>query len=170
MTQDTPTAPVLPPRPNPGPEEWPASSWPPTAWAAIFVAALVGLLVVWWAWRRRRSKKTSQDVDAGAGQDFAIVDPWIHQAERIRAALKDRFGPSWSAKTTEEITSAIAALPGFDLAAMEPLLRLLREADRVKFAGTAAGPTAQGDDAAELVEPVLAAIAAAGASSTSNAK
>lgn len=84
-------------------------------------------------------------------------------AEAVRAALAARLGPSWTARTTEEIAGApeVGAAFGPEHAAV--LGRFLRDADRAKFA---AAP----DQGADWVGWVTAFVAADGATSRTNGR
>ncbi len=55
-------------------------------------------------------------------------------AERVRDALVGRFGPSWAAKTTEEIVESTTLIEAIGRERVEPLVRFLHESDRAKFA------------------------------------
>jgi hypothetical protein len=131
----SPIRPLLPPRPNLGPE--PLSSPWPSADAGLAVIAgviLLALLMVWLV--RRHWRRPASPVPSLAISDEPLTprQRLIQTADRLRAALVARFGPSWAAKTTEEIATepALADLLGAERLA--PLLELLRAADRAKFA------------------------------------
>jgi hypothetical protein len=144
MTPATPSAaapgPILPPRPNLGPEPMDEPVSVVAAAAALGgVAALAGLLA-WWTWRRRAAARARRSAKASAP---AWVDPnslpprgrMLQWSEMVRRALIDRFGPPWAAKTTEEIAADpdLAGVLGAERS--EELIRFLRAADLAKFAG-----------------------------------
>jgi hypothetical protein len=79
----------------------------------------------------------------------------------VRQALVARFGPSWGAKTTEEIAAEPGLADRLGPERAEGLVRFLREADRAKFAGETAA-TFQGP---EWNDWVSAFVAEAGATS-----
>lgn len=158
-------APILPPRPNLGPEPWPESPWP-TGWlaglAALLIVAALGILR-----HRRRSRLVAATGDGPSPTLAAPDDPQerlIRAADAARAALVARLGPPWVARTTEEIAEAPEPVAWLGVARAGRLVELLRSADRAKFAGpTTAAPT--GEDHWESFVAELVAEAAAGPSS-----
>ncbi|RUL87317.1 hypothetical protein [Tautonia sociabilis] len=164
--------PLLPPRPNPGPEPWHGpgvDGW----WAVPISAAivLVGLGIALRARRRRRSHpaRVSSAIPATRpSSSSSPADRLVARAEAIREAIITAFGPSWAARTTEELASSpeLADRIGADRSCR--VIALLAEADRVKFSGEVPSED-QGDpeDLDRWVAEILAALSAAGATSTS---
>ncbi len=137
--------PLIPPRPNLGPEPWPEPQGS-TGRAVGGLFALIGLvLLLAWRWRRRRkSDNLARQSPVEAALDGADDDPrrrLIDSAEVARGALIAAFGPAWRSKTTEEIADDTRPPARFEPAEIARLVALLRLADRVKFASADPGPT-----------------------------
>ena len=82
---------------------------------------------------------------------------------RVRAALVTRLGPAWAAKTTEEIAAEASLEDQVGPEWAEPLIRFLRETDRVKFAAPPDDPEGlQGDEWDDWVAGFVAALEASG--------
>ncbi len=60
------------------------------------------------------------------------MDRWVAS---VRDTLVAGFGPSWAAKTTEEIAAEPDLTERLGPERAEQLVRFLRQADRVRFAG-----------------------------------
>jgi hypothetical protein len=118
---------LVPPRPNLGPEPWPEQRpWFPLLWIAA------GLLVI--SRLRARRKRPPQNVRPSVGTDATPRERLVALSDTIREDLSTRFGASWRAKTTEEL-SADGQLEELLGAEMFPdLIRLLDRVDRLKFA------------------------------------
>ncbi len=150
------------PRPNPGPEPWPVAAGPGWTGLALALAAVPTLALLAILARRMRLRRPHA---ASAGPDDPPTEPaddrrrLIALADEVRAALADRFGPAWGSRTTEEVAAdpGLAGLVGADSAG--PLVALLRDADRVKFAGA--------EPAGDWAGWAAAFLAAAGAGATS---
>ncbi|HWE36861.1 MAG TPA: hypothetical protein VG406_09875 [Isosphaeraceae bacterium] len=164
-------APLIPPRPNLGPEPW-AEEGNPRGWVAWSVVALVVLAAVAVIVARRRGakrRKTSKRQMVNISNGSLPTEPrerLVAWSGRARGALVGRFGAAWGARTTEEIAADEALASLLDPGRFEGLVRLLRQADRAKFAGI-------GDDQGEDWEPWVAAFVAelaAGATSRINGK
>ena len=128
------TAPVLPPRPNPGPEPWtpPRSATVP----ALSLALALLALAIAAGWLRRRRARRRVAPRRGATRPAAAPEtPMARRAARVREALMARFGPSWGAKTTEEIAAEPGLADRLGPLRAEQLVRFLHAADRAKFAG-----------------------------------
>jgi hypothetical protein len=106
------------------------------------VLALGALASSWW-WLRGRRKRAGRRPGAPRVAARPYDDPTcpptprertIAWSEAVRAALVERFGAAWRAKTSEEIAteSDLAALLGPESSAQ--LIRLLGQADHAKFA------------------------------------
>ena len=125
---------TLPPRPNLGPEPWSRPNPAPGLVASFGFALLIfGFLVLRIARgrRRRRTKTLLVIVEKKTGADSA---PW---SERVRELLAARFGPSWNAKTSEELLDAAELVSLLDSERLERLTRLMLSADRARFASIA---------------------------------
>ncbi|WP_169972769.1 hypothetical protein [Tautonia rosea] len=151
--------PVLPPRPNLGPEPWPNEAGG-IGWGLLFSVLVLLLalgLLVWTRMqgmgRRRADRQVLQ-----RGQNLHLPsptpdDPRIHHAEMLRDALIAAFGPSWRAKTTEEIAAEPELLNRLGPERSAQVVTLLSEADRAKFAGSATDrPLTSEDDTTRLAE------------------
>ncbi|MEW4569749.1 hypothetical protein AB1L88_17945 [Tautonia sp. JC769] len=154
-SRPVPAEPIVPPRPNLGPEPWPDPA-PGGEWAPVALALLIGLLAAGLGLGfRSRSRRRARRRAGGPGGDrgpssrqsgSSPEDRRIRRAEVLRDALVNAFGPSWNAKTTEEI-GADPALPArLGPEASARAVAILAEADRAKFAGPSAGPPADGGD------------------------
>jgi hypothetical protein len=155
---DQTTAVVLPPRPNPGPEPWPE---PPVLGPAaiLLLAGLWLALGAWWRLRRRSRP------EPGRGESRRPPEPTMPAlAERVRDALVERLGPSWKARTTEEVAERIDSVESLTAGEKASLVAFLRAADRTKFAGEPDQGAFWADWVAAFVE------GSAGASSTINGK
>ncbi|QDV36117.1 hypothetical protein ElP_40300 [Tautonia plasticadhaerens] len=182
--------PLLPPRPNLGPEPWRdldgADPWAISAAVLLLASvAVIGARVI----ARRRGRAASVPAPApgpaGPSAPGSRADRLVARAEAIREAIIAHLGPSWAARTTEEIADSpeLASRIGPDRAAR--VVALLAEADRAKFAGEVppglgdqGGDDAEADRwAAEVVRALARpaprpspAPAPAGASSTSSGR
>ena len=170
LAQAMTATPLVPPRPNLGPEPMhsPASHLGTLlglAAATIILGALIVRLM-----RRSRKKRTQISVsDRTTDSKPALSsDPRIRLiifAEMLRNALVERFGPHWAAKTTQEILAEtqLDALLGSER--LEQLAHVLREGDRAKFSWKLCEAT-QGEDLEPLVRALVDEITrAAGATS-----
>ena len=171
------TAPLLPPRPIPEPEPWPEPSGFGTILGfGLFIGLVAVLLLSHWWWRRRRRRQPGATVDDGPTipdnlDALSPRDRLVARAETLREALVGAFGPSWAARTTEEIAEAAEPADRLGPDRARGLVALLAAADRAKFAGSddqsATGPDSIGDDA--WVALVVADLAD-GARSSSNGR
>lgn len=139
---------------------------------ALAAALLILPLVWWWTRRRPRTGAAIEDPWEAARREFARIDELgLHAAgERgqyvalvvdvVRTYLSRVIAPARISLTTAELA---AALRGDSRVPLTRLVRLLHDADLVKFA---AEPVAEGDatqmaaDARRLVDDVNAAIGA----------
>lgn len=152
-TQGDPSlmAPLLPPRPNLGPEPWQSASGAGWEWSALLLVLLIvgGVGVFrWWKSRRGRASRPGSIPDPRSADDLGpLEDRRVSRAESLRDALIAAFGPSWGAKTTEEIAEEpdLASKIGPERAG--EVVALLAEADRAKFSGgRIAGERSGADD------------------------
>jgi hypothetical protein len=128
------TAHVLPPRPNPGPEPW-AEPRSGTATALSLTLAVLALGIAAGWLRRRRARRRRAPRPGASRPPAASETPMAGRAARVREALMARFGPSWGAKTTEEIAAEPGLADRLGPLRAEQLVRFLLAADRAKFAG-----------------------------------
>jgi hypothetical protein len=129
--------PVLP-RPNLGPEPWPdAPIWPWVAAAAGFVLIMLVALVI-----RRRRRKARARAAAAIVPDVtpsASSEP-PPPTDLVRVALIRAFGPSWRARTTEEIAASPVLGERFGAEVAGRVVAYLGAIDRAKFSADAAAP------------------------------
>lgn len=145
-----PMAPLLPPRPNLGPEPWRSPSGPGVEWLALIVVLLIIAavgLALWRKARRDRSGRAGSISDRGASRDVgSLGDRRVSRAETLRDALIAAFGPSWGAKTTEEIAEEPELASRIGPERVGEVVALLTEADRAKFSGGSIEGDPPGDD------------------------
>lgn len=129
------SAPLLPPRPNRGPEPWRAVSRPGSWVWPVF--AVGGMLVLGAIVLRARARSRSGQAPAGPEslESLELRDRPAAAASMIRRALVTRFGASWAALTTEEIAAAPDLEPAIGPDRAKELLSILARADRSKFSG-----------------------------------
>lgn len=134
---------LVPPRPNLGPDPLPQSTTQAVTLAASAVA--LGLLVIGTFWIRRRiNARRRLAVVLVPPPSPTVVEPdssreWmIAWSDSVRETLVHRFGPSWRAKTTQEIAldERLPSVLGAEQTAR--LLTFLSEADHAKFAADGA--------------------------------
>jgi hypothetical protein len=159
---------LVPPRPNLGPE--PIAETRSFSWPLGVALALVAALFTAWVWTKRRSRKAGSGKVPSSPIDDTTSDTTgiVALAESARAALVARFGADWRARTTEEVADDAGLAESIGPEAVGQLVALLREADRVKFAGVASPP--QRSDVEAWALWVASFVAAAGASSTTRGK
>jgi hypothetical protein len=166
MRQDDAPA-TLPPRPNLGPEPWPETP-PLSAWwwwlLAVAVLAVAAARILRRS-RRGRNRAPSTPDHAEPAQRTP-AERLIALARMVRESMADRVGPSWQARTTEEMAES---LKDVDPAVRESVIRLLLAADRAKFAGGSVDDDHLGL-AEEWAAEALAGLRAAGASSIQNGR
>ena len=142
---DSPAEPPVPqvvlPRPNLGPEPW--SSPSATTPAELVVGGVLVLLLAFLAvrkWRRRRAaaREELDQIDRSVsiyGSSLTPSHRLIASSSRVRAGLIAEFGPTWGARTTEEIARdpILAERLGPEIA--DAIVVYLDRVDRAKFAG-----------------------------------
>jgi hypothetical protein len=100
-------------------------------WLVLTLATALGLGLVAMLVRRLRRRAAAPAFPALPGPDADL--PAL--AAATRSALVARLGPSWAARTTEELAAAEAELAAaFGAGPAGRLLELLRAADRARFA------------------------------------
>ena len=126
--------PLVPPRPNLGPEPWPGTDGSNFRIGLDTLAAAVVLAAVAVAWRRlfARKRPVVAEVPAESPVPETYRGRMIGWDQVVRRRLVDRFGPPWAARTTEEIAELSDAI-GDDA---DRLLAFLRASDLAKFSGS----------------------------------
>jgi hypothetical protein len=130
---------LVPPRPNLGPEPW---TDPQTLRAAPFAVLIVFLLAIataalYGVWRRRRRAHGDREKHLVAGArdgDGTARARLIGLSGSLREALVDRFGPSYRARTVEELFADTQLGDHLGAEKLELLARFLRQVDQLKFA------------------------------------
>lgn len=171
MTPQTKANPLVPPRPNLGPEPW-ADEPAGRGWTVAAGAGLAALAATAWllARRRRKRRRIANDQMTNEQKNDAADGPGGRLAAwsgKARGALVERFGPAWGARTTEEIAADEGLAAALSAARFEGLVRLLREADRAKFAGVDGD---QGEDWEDWVAAFVAELEAGAAGARSRIK
>ena len=127
----------LPPRPNLGPEPWSRPNPSPAVVAGLgstfLIFAFAALLFGRYR-RRKRMKSPSIPVNNESASSLENAPEIVAWFDRVRALLVARFGPTWNAKTTEELLAAPELLALLDPDRLERLSLSLLSADRAKFA------------------------------------
>lgn len=127
---------LIPPRPNLGPEPWRDPGATDLILLGLVIASMI-LLVAGWLWRRRRSRGVKGP--AVAEGDRAVVDPgprgrFIGLSGTIRDALTAKFGQSFRARTTEELSTDARLIELLGDEGFRELILFLDRVDRIKFA------------------------------------
>ena len=136
MTQDQAGAvsPILPPRPNLGPEPWPVSDHSSPWW--LLSAAPVVLLVIWWSRRRRQvAQASNEQVPRVNSPVVTASENLIHLVDDVREAMSRLLGSTWEAMTTEEIAIELPRIEEINQNLCDRTIVYLVAADRAKFAG-----------------------------------
>lgn len=125
----------IPPRPNLGPDPLAESS--PWLGIALVLSLVASTFLVWRLRRRQPTRPTKQDRPSvpadGADSPRERMIAW---SLSLRASMAVTFGPTWLAKTTEEIADDPALSDAIGPEHAAQLLAFLAEADRTKFADT----------------------------------
>jgi hypothetical protein len=121
---------LVPPRPNLGPEPWSeerSSLWPLLGVGLVLAAA------VWMISRRRRKRRAVSPPQPVTSLDTPEAQ-LLSLAVQARETLATRFGPSFRARTTEEISNDAVVKEALGDDHFQSLIRLLSTADHWKFA------------------------------------
>jgi hypothetical protein len=146
---DPASTPLLPPRPNLGPE--PLAD-PGLFSPLVLTLILAGLVLVAVLTRHRRLRKRRSSTpnhnggESTTGEDSSARNRLIALSPTIRSALTRRFGPSCLAKTTEELASDDRIGEILGRADFEQLIGILNAIDRLKFSV----PTLSDDDVSSM--------------------
>ncbi len=131
--------PIVLPRPNLGPEPWSSASpvWTPLELG--IVVAMVVLIATLAVLKRRRLRAAARDERLGTSDlDVADLTPsqrLVASSAAVRAALIAEFGPTWGARTTQEIAADPLLADRLGPVAAESVVDYLDQVDRAKFAG-----------------------------------
>ncbi len=125
------------PRPNLGPEPWPEAPLWPWLVAAIVVVALLTMTTVMLR-RRRRKQQTKNPPQVQPSPPIAKPSTG---ADPVREALVRAFGPSWRARTTEEVAASPDLASRFGDEVTGQVIAYLLAVDRTKFSGDSSAPT-----------------------------
>ena len=141
------------PRPNLGPEPWPEAPLWPWLVAAIAVVALLSMTTIMLR-RRRRKRKTESLPQVQPSPPIATPSTG---ADSVREALVRAFGPSWRARTTEEVAASPDLASRFGDEVTGRVIAYLLAVDRAKFSGDTSAPPEDLDWwAARFIEEVNA--------------
>lgn len=145
MNPETKTI-YTPPRPNLGPDPLVESP----SWLGIAVAITLALAFLTYLVKRRRRKPVSTPSQVRPGMpDEGSISPrerMIAWSLTLRASLAETFGPSWLAKTTEEIARDPILADTLGPEYVTQLLAFLADADRTKFSDVGELPALTLDD------------------------
>lgn len=136
-----PTAPIVLPRPNLGPEPWttpapPRSRGELALGSGLILLALALAIRAWW--RRRRQRLESHGRDESSLDLAAPLTPstrLIASSAAVRAALIAEFGPGWGSRTTQEIAADPTLAERLSPETAGAVVAYLGQVDRAKFAG-----------------------------------
>jgi hypothetical protein len=125
---------LVPPRPNLGPEPWPRSRPLDPFW--LFLAIPTSVFVLWALMRflRRRLARSRPDRAALADLDLTPRGRLVALSTSTKHALTARFGPTWRAKTTEELAAEPILAEVLGPEPLKDLIEFLDRIDRLKFA------------------------------------
>ncbi len=125
---------LVPPRPNLGPETWPKTVPLAGYWIALSIASAV--LIAWALWRfvRRGAARPGQGALAIDSADVTPRGRLVALSTSTKNALATRFGPTWRAKTTEELAAEPALSEMLGPEPFQELIQFLDRIDRLKFA------------------------------------
>ena len=125
---------LIPPRPNLGPEPWPKPRSPELYWLAASIPTLALIGWVFWKLVRRRVTRSGTGATAADQVDPTPRGRLVALANSTKIALATQFGPTWRAKTTEELAAdpVLAELLGPE--PLGELIEFLDGIDRLKFA------------------------------------
>jgi hypothetical protein len=93
------------------------------------------VLLLWAVLRRRGTRGgPTQSSKEAVTHDDSPSGKLLSLAEEVRGTLVKRFGPAMRARTTEELAADARVRETLGEHRLDPLIRLLAEADRWKFA------------------------------------
>jgi hypothetical protein len=147
-----PESPIVPPRPNLGPEPWPD----PLAWPWIASGLVVVLITLLFLRLRRKRRKARADI-LPTTEPPDTVEVSAELPDRVRGALVRAFGLGWRARTTEEVAASPVLVERFGEEVAGRVVAYLRAIDRSKFSHDSAGPPEELDWwASRFAEEVMA--------------
>ena len=125
---------LVPPRPNLGPESWPASQPVDPLW--LFLAIPASAFVIWAFWRilRRTLARSRPDRATPDETDVTPRGRLVALSTSTKNALAARFGTTWRAKTTEELAAEPLLAEVLGPEPLQELIEFLDRIDRLKFA------------------------------------
>ena len=117
------------------------------------MAAFLVIIAVaaWWRNRPRRERASRPAPDSRPIEPAPEGDDILAWTARVRAALTERFGLAWAARTTEEIAASDELAARIGPERFADLVAFLRTADRVKFGGHAMPDPAWRDQAGRFL-------------------
>ena len=123
--------PILPPRPNLGPELLPDAPAVSLIWAIVVcsIAAIVFMIVA----LRLRAIRKRRRLQMESVNDPANLSARIRAAEVVRRALIGRFGEEYAARTTEELREDGTVVEQLGTKSHAEVVALLGAADLEKF-------------------------------------
>jgi hypothetical protein len=125
---------LVPPRPNLGPEPWTTSTSLNPNWLLLAIPCVVVVVWVFWTHLRRGLARSRPD---GATPDEPDITPrgrLVALSMSTKNALAARFGPTWRAKTTEELAAEPILAEFLGPEPLRELIEFLDRIDRLKFA------------------------------------
>jgi hypothetical protein len=125
---------LVPPRPNLGPEPWTTSSPLNPSW--LLLAIPISAVVVWALWKllHRSLARTRADRTTPDELDVTPRGRLVALSMSTKNALAARFGPTWRAKTTEEMAAEPTLAEVLGPEPLKELIEFLDRIDRLKFA------------------------------------
>ena len=133
----TPTSPIVLPRPNLGPEPWPNAApggrgcsppRSPPGWSPCSADGSAG----------EPGRKAEAVLSGVVAEPMPF--PACELTDRVRSALLRAFGPTWRARTTEEVAASPDLVARFGEEVAGRVVDYLRAVDRSKFSADPAGP------------------------------
>jgi hypothetical protein len=125
---------LVPPRPNLGPELWPKERPYELYWLAAGIPALAIIGWIFWKLVRRPTARSGHGAAAAEQVDPTPRGRLVALANSTKNALAAQFGPTWRAKTTEELAADPVLAEVLGPAPLGELIEFLDGIDRLKFA------------------------------------
>jgi len=126
---------LVPPRPNLGPEPWPADQ--PILGVVVAAVTMASLVLAWFLWRlfrRGRARSARTGLVRGNAPDPTPRGQFLALSDSIRETLIRKFGTAWRAKTTEELSADAQLEHALGPEPLQELIRFLDQVDHLKFA------------------------------------
>ncbi|HKI17023.1 MAG TPA: hypothetical protein VKA15_04055 [Isosphaeraceae bacterium] len=126
---------LVPPRPNLGPEPWSETQSMRAVYVALALGVILASAALYGVWRHRRiARGKAKKRPAAERQGATASERLIGLSGSLRAALTDRFGTSYRARTTEELSADLELGQLLGGESFEQLIQFLDQIDRIKFA------------------------------------